>query len=417
MKLKQSYYEQGEKASKLLAWRIKQLETERTINTITTDGGLETSDPQEINRTFREFYEKLYYTECSSTAIESQKEFLDSLSFASLDDDAVKSLNSELIAEDLSLAISSMKGGKCPGPDGIPIEIYKIFKDKLITPLLDMYNESLNNGSLPPSLNMAEISLILKPGKPSTLCTSYRPISLLNNDLKILCKVLARRLDTLLPQMVHPDQNGFVQGRQGFHNIRRVLNILYEKSGCKDNAILSLDAEKAFDRVTWQYLFEVLERYGINGNFLNWIKLIYADPQAMVLTNGLTSQPFHLLRGTRQGCPLSPLLFTLAIEPLAMAIRKDPVLEGIKVGGVEHRIALYANDIILFCPNLKHTLPALLELIKLFGSFAGYKINDTKSAIMFMNENGPQNPPIHCPFLISPKGFTYLGIKISTRTR
>lgn len=134
----------------------------------------------------------------------------------------------------------------------------------------------------------------------------------------------------------------------------------------------------------------------------------------MVLTNGLTSLPFHLLRGTRQGCPLSPLLFTLAIEPLAMAIRKDPILEGIKVGGVEHRIALYADDIILFCSNLKHTLPTLLELIKSFGSFAGYKINDTKSAIMFMNENEAQNPPIHCPFLISPKGFTYLGIKIST---
>ena len=255
LKLKQSYYEQGEKASRLLAWRLKQLETERTINTITTEEGLETSDPQEINRTFKTFYEKLYHTDCSSTTIETQKEFLDSLSFASLDDDSVKSLDLELLAEDLSLAISCMKGGKSPGPDGIPIEIYKIFKDKLIPPLLDMYNESLEKGSLPPSLNMAEISLLLKPGKPSSMCTSYRPISLLNNDLKILCKVLARRLETLLPEMVHSDQNGFVQGRQGFHNIRRVLNIVFEKSGCHDTAILSLDAEKAFDRVSWQYLF------------------------------------------------------------------------------------------------------------------------------------------------------------------
>ena len=156
-----------------------------------------------------------------------------------------------------------------------------------------------------------------------------------------------------------------------------------------------------------------MQRYGIKGKFLSWIKLIYADPQAMVLTNGLTSQPFHLLRGTRQGCPLSPLLFTLAIEPLAMAIRKDPKLEGIKVGDVEHRIALYADDILLFCSNLKYTLPALLELIKVFGSFTGYKINDTKSAVMFMNEYEAHNPPVHSPFLISPKGFTYLGIKIS----
>src|SRR4029434_10360968 len=119
------------------------------------------------------------------------------------------------------------------------------------------YKEPLDSGSFPPSLNMAAITLLLKPGKASNLCGSYRPISLLNNDLKILCKALARRLDTLLPQMVHSDQNGFVQGRQGFHNIRRVLNILFENSVCMDTAILSLDAEKAFDEVEWHFLFVV----------------------------------------------------------------------------------------------------------------------------------------------------------------
>lgn len=230
----------------------------------------------------------------------------------------------ELKAEELSLALDNMKGGETPGPDGIPIEIYKIFRTKLIPPLIEMYHESLRSGSLPPSLNTAVITLLLKPGKTPTLCGSYRPISLLNNDLKILCKVLARRLELLLPEMVHPDQNGFVQGRQGFHNIRRVLNIVFSKSCCTDTAILSLDAEKAFDRVEWLYLFEVLQRFGIGGKFLQWIRLLYAAPQAIVLTNGLFSTPFKLHRGTRQGCPLSPLLFTLAIEPLAMAIRKTP---------------------------------------------------------------------------------------------
>lgn len=76
-----------------------------------------------------------------------------------------------------------------------------------------MFNESLDNGSLPSSLNMAAITLLLKPGKTSTQCGSYRPTPLLNNDLKVLCKVLAKWLETLLPQMVHPDQKGFVPGR------------------------------------------------------------------------------------------------------------------------------------------------------------------------------------------------------------
>ena len=92
--------------------------------------------------------------------------------------------------------------------------------------------------------------------------------------------------------MVHSDQNGFVQGRQGFHNIRRVLNIL--DSGCMETAILSLDAEKAFDKAEWYFLFEVLQRFGIKKRFLCWIRLLYADTQAVVLTNGLSSAPFQL---------------------------------------------------------------------------------------------------------------------------
>lgn len=150
-----------------------------------------------------------------------------------------------------------------------------------------MYRESLDSGSPPPSLSTAVITLLLKSGKTPTLCGSYRPISLLNNDLKILCTVLARRLELSLLEIVHSDQNGFVQGRQGFHNIHRVLNTVFNKSGCTDTAIVSLDAVKAFDRVEWLCLFEALQRFGIGGKFLGWIRLLYAAPQAVVLTNGL----------------------------------------------------------------------------------------------------------------------------------
>ena len=108
-----------------------------------------------------------------------------------------------------------------------------------------MLNYSFECGTLPPSLREANISLILKKGKCPEDCASYRPISLLNVDLKILSKVLARRLEGLLPIIVKEDQTGFVKGRNSYNNIRRLLNIIQLSEQQEiDGLVISLDVEK-----------------------------------------------------------------------------------------------------------------------------------------------------------------------------
>ncbi|KAF7649532.1 hypothetical protein LDENG_00139950 [Lucifuga dentata] len=180
-----------------------------------------------------------------------------------------------------------------------------------------MFNDSLKSGALPQTLTQASISLILKKDKDPKDCSNWRPISLLNTDVKLLAKILASRLEPCLTEIISEDQTGFIKGRQLSSNIRRLLNIVLGSSGSKvAELVVSLNAEKAFDRVEWDYLFEVLERFGFGLYFISWIRLLYSAPTACVKTNFLYSKYFSLSRGTRQGYPLSPLLFALAIEPL-----------------------------------------------------------------------------------------------------
>lgn len=160
-----------------------------------------------------------------------------------------------------------------------------------------------------------------------------RPISLLPVDAKILAKVLATHLSGVITDLVHQDQMGFIPQKSTSLNIRRLylnLQLLSDHFGAR--AVCSLDAAKAFDSVEWPFLWAVLEKLGFGPVFISWIKLFYTLPKARLLVNGQQSASFTLGRGTRQGCPMSPLLFALAVEPLAAMIRLHDGIRGFRKG-------------------------------------------------------------------------------------
>ena len=191
--------------------------------------------------------------------------------------------------------------------------------------------------------------------------------------------------------------------------MRRLLNVTQLSHLQKlSSMVISLDADKAFDRVEWHFLFSTLNAFGLWDAFSSWVRLLYNRPLAAVRISGQLSSYFPWGRGTRQG--LSPLLFAIAIKPLAEAIRNSPDITGIPVGGKNHKIALYADDILLFITDPTKFIPAVLEAIDQFSTFSGYKINSSNSEVMLL---GNSSWPSSCPFKWWPTGFTYLGISIT----
>ena len=127
--------------------------------------------------------------------------------------------------------------------------------------------------------------------------------------------------------------------------------------------ILSIDAEKAFDKIQHPFLIKTLQSVGIEGTFLNLIKAIYEKPTANIILNGEKLEAFPLRSGTRQACPLSPLLFHI-VEVLTPAIRQQKGIKGIQIGKEEVKMSLFADDMILYMENPKESTPKLLEVIE-----------------------------------------------------
>ena len=184
----------------------------------------------------------------------------------------------------------------------------------------------------PNSRNTSITTIFYKEKGETFLLSNYRPISLINTDIKIISKILANRLKVVLPTILNPLQTG-IPGRhidQTIHLLRDIIDISNEED--LETALLFIDQEKAFDRVNHEYLFKTLKAYGFGNNYIGWIEKLYANAASMIKVNVFLTRKISL-KSVRQGCPLSALLYALTIEVLALQLRENQNIVGFIVGG------------------------------------------------------------------------------------
>ena len=206
---------------------------------------------------------------------------------------------------------------------------------------------------------------------------------------------------------VHHNQVGFIPGMQGFFNIHKSINVIHRinKLKNKNHIIISIDAEKGFDKIQHPFMIKTLQKAGIEGTYLNIVKTIYDKATANAILNGEKLKAFTLRSGTRQRCPLSPLLFNIVLEVLASAIREEKEIKGIQIREEEVKLSLFADDMILYIENLKETISKLLELISEYSKVVGYEINTHKSLAFLYTNNEKSEREIKesTPFTIGTK--------------
>lgn len=309
----------------------------------------------------------------------------------------IEKLRENISAGEVEEAIKNTANDKAAGLDGLPVEVWKLLHQQYksakederhkfcnITLVLARVFEHISTHGITEGTNFNEgwMCPIYKK-KEADNVANYRPITVLNTDYKILTKAIATRLTNIAPSIIHPDQAGFIRGRSIFDQIDQITTTVnYAKLKGINGAIVALDQEKAYDKLTHPYLWKILERFAFPDEMIKMIKILYEDAPTSIIINGVISSPFRVTRGVRQGDPMSCILFDLGIEPLAANIRASDI-RGIDVPnlGEKVKVSLFADDTTVVLTE-QDSLAALIDLLDEWCAVSGAKFNVEKTEII-----------------------------------
>lgn len=404
---KAQYAIEGEKCTSFFLSMEKQKQKGNYIEELENAKGELVNDLVGVLETAESFYRNLFKkdvleNECVRKVTEMVK--------VKISENEKKACDEDITNVEIRDAIANSQLNKSPGSDGLPNEFYKTFVDILAPILLRVYKFMEKEQVVPESMSMGVVTILYKKRGSKLKLENYRPLSLLNTDYKIIAKVLASRMKKVIGGIIASTQTYSVPGRDITDTICTIRDVAHYMQKNKGGILLSLDLNKAFDRVDHHFLFKTMERFGFGERMVSWIELLYRNAKSCVKCNGVLTNTFPLERSVRQGCPLSAILYTISMEPLAALIKGDTRIRGIDIpGGGLSVIHQYADDTTITVRD-NRSVKMVMEHLDIYGKAAGAKINVDKSEIMYMGNTNERVCEI--PFKVAEGSVKILGIDI-----
>ncbi|KAA3472023.1 reverse transcriptase [Gossypium australe] len=354
------------------------------IMSLRVDNGDWCSDQNILQKKAVEFFGELYGEVPTISRATSKN------SFPHLKPSEIMLLETPISNEEIKKAMFDMAPLKAPGSDGYHALFFQSQWDTLGNDVCQWVKSVFEGRPIEPELNNTLIVLIPKKESPEDF-SQFRPISLCSVLYKLVMKVIANRFKVVLPKLISQEQAGFIAGWNIFDNIILAQEVIHSmrcnRTGRQWMAI-KLDLEKAYDRVSWEFINTSLTAARIPLFLRNVIMSAISSSTMQILWNGVPTQKFKPNRGIRQGCPLSPYLFVLCMEWLGQFIHTeiesgiwDPISLSRSGPPISH--LFFADDLVIFCKAKIDQARSLEHILSLFCGISGHKISARKSQIFF----------------------------------
>lgn len=411
IRTREKFFAEGERSSKYYFSLERHNASKKTMFSVKDEQGIITSDQTKIHQIQVNYFNKLY-------SPDKRANFnLENQSTNKLTEKARKELDRKLEYEEIINSIKSLPNNKSPGLDGLPIEVYKVFWSKIKEIFMDSILYLKEQGKLSKCMRQGVIGLIPKKDKDPLLVANWRPITMLTCEYKIIAKALAMHMQNVLPDIIHPDQTGFMQGRNIADNIRKTIEIVnYAHKRRVEFLIMTIDYQKCFDFLQHETLWGCLRYLNFGEEFITWVKLLYCNIELFACNFGYLSAPIQVNRSVLQGSPIAAFLFLSAGQILHDLITNNPKIRGMKIRDIELLIAQFADDTTLFLQYDKFVLEAVAETFDRISDLTGLIVNYDKTNIYRVGSLADTDAKIYTTkmFNWTNDPISLLGVKIPT---